>query len=465
MKILFCYTHVYIWFSIDAVARRLCDRGHAVSVLFDEDKNVRWSRRFLVDYKAAPYHVGLLMRRQGLWRKILVVTRELFNYRAYLTIRQPTSPVLVERWRKYLPKWLRSLVRYPMVKWLLCTDIGSWGLRFLEKVAPPARAILQELDQFKPDAVIAAYTILEKAEEVEYVKAARSLGIPTAVAVPSWDNLTTKGTIQIMPDRMFVWNRTQVKEAVDLHGMTAEQVVCTGAPRYDPWFGMRSTASREAFCHQVGLRPEQQFLVYLCSSKFIAGDETTFIREFAEALGRQERLKPDRFALLVRPHPQNLEFWKDFSLPSGNVVVWPTDLNRITDQARVAQDFYHTLLYGIGVVGINTSAFIEAAIVDKPCIALGTERYHYTQLGIPHFQYLLDAGFLEVPRTLDETIQVIQGLVDGKDPRKEQRRQFVKDFVRPCGLETPASQVMADAIEALAVMGRSPRRRRPGPRI
>jgi hypothetical protein len=390
-----------------------------------------------------------------LWRKLLFVTRNLINYRAYLTIRQPTSPMLVERWRKYLPKWLRGLVRYSMVKWLLCTHIVGQALRVLESVAPSERAILRELEQFKPGAVIAAYTILEDSEELEYVKASRSLGIPTAVAIPSWDNLTTKGTIQIIPDRMFVWNRTQVREAVQLHGMTEERIICTGAPRYDPWFSIRPTISRNAFCNLVGLHPRQQFLVYLCSSQFIAGDERGFISEFAEALAHQEGLKPDKLTLLVRPHPQNLDFWKEFSVPSGNVVVWPTDLNQIDDIGKVQQDFYHTLLYGCGVVGINTSAFIEAAIVDKPCIALATEHYHDTQLGIPHFQYLLDGGFLEAPRTFEEAIQVIQGVVEGKDSRKEQRRQFVKDFVRPCGLETPASEVMADAFEMLAAMGRS----------
>lgn len=456
MNLLFCYTHIHIWLPIDTVARRLCDRGHTVSVLLDWRKNRRFANQFIFDCKAAPYRVGWLTPRRDPLGKILSVTRELINYRAYLTIRQPTSPALVERWRNFLPRrFWRPAARYSAVKKLLCTDSAFRILRFLESTSPPSRAILRELEQLKPDAIVAAYTILQYSREVEYLKAARSLGIPTAVVIPSWDNLTTKGTIQIVPDRLFVWNRIQVREAVQLHGMAEEQIICTGAPRYDAWFSMKPTLSREAFCQHIGLIPPRQFLVYLCSSEFIAGDETAFIREFAEALTHCEGLKPDKFALLVRPHPQNLKFWREFSVPSGNVVVWPTDLNQIDDMGKMQQDLYHTLLYGSGVVGINTSAFIEAAVVDRPCIALATDRYHYTQLGIPHFQYLLDAGFLEVPTRLDETVQVVQELLQGKDSRSAKRRQFVREFVRPCGIETPASQVMTDAIEALAAMNRS----------
>ena len=35
--------------------------------------------------------------------------------------------------------------------------------------------------------------------DVEYVRAARQLGIPTVAAVASWDNLSTKGTFALLP--------------------------------------------------------------------------------------------------------------------------------------------------------------------------------------------------------------------------------------------------------------------------
>ena len=41
-----------------------------------------------------------------------------------------------------------------------------------------------------------------------------------------------------------------------------------------------------------------------------------------------------------------------------------------------------------------------------------------------------------------------------------QQEAFIRSFVRPCGLDVPATGVMADALESLAAAGR-PSRRRP----
>ena len=56
-------------------------------------------------------------------------------------------------------------------------------------------------------------------DQVEYIKASQALGIRSGLCVHSWDNLTNKGLIRIIPDRVFVWNETQRREAVTMHGV------------------------------------------------------------------------------------------------------------------------------------------------------------------------------------------------------------------------------------------------------
>jgi hypothetical protein len=102
------------------------------------------------------------------------------------------------------------------------------------------------------------------------------------------------------------------------------------------------------------------------------------------------------------------------------------------------------------VLGINTSAFIEAAILDKPCITILAERYHDTQQDIAHFQYLLRSGFLEVAADVAQVGQIIHAHQQGGDHKREHRRRVVHDFIRPWGLERPAGQIMIAAIEAAA---------------
>ena len=42
--------------------------------------------------------------------------------------------------------------------------------------------------------------------QADYVRSAAGLGIRSALLVASWDNLTNKGLLRDVPDRVYVWN-------------------------------------------------------------------------------------------------------------------------------------------------------------------------------------------------------------------------------------------------------------------
>jgi len=79
------------------------------------------------------------------------------------------------------------------------------------------------------------------------VAGAKSLGIPVGMLLYSWDNLSTKGCLHQPPDRMFVWNELQRREALSLHGFPEDRVVIAGAPRFDAFFELRPETRREEF--------------------------------------------------------------------------------------------------------------------------------------------------------------------------------------------------------------------------
>ena len=106
---------------------------------------------------------------------------------------------------------------------------------------------------------------------------------------------------------MMVWNEKQVAEATNLHFMPLTNIFCTGAPKFDPWFDFKPRISEKIFCEQVGLIPKRPYLLYICSSEFITGDETVFVNQLARKLKKIPMLK--QMSILVRPHPQNLKPW------------------------------------------------------------------------------------------------------------------------------------------------------------
>jgi hypothetical protein len=294
--------------------------------------------------------------------------------------------------------------------------------------------------------VVASPVIDFASTQVEFLKSARRLGIPSAVAVASWDNLTGKGLLRVVPDRVFVWNESQRTEATAMHGIPADRVVVTGAPKFDDWFEQRPSRTAADFAAHVGL-PGPSYLLYVCSSPFIAPDEVCFVREW---LGR---LRADggvlgRIGVVVRPHPQNARQWEGVRLDDlGPSVVWPLG-GAQPDAGDARADFFDSLAHSSAVVGVNTSALIEAAIVGKPVLTVVSDRFRGTQEGTLHFHYLLHerGGFLHVARDLDEHVRQLELALAGGAERAD---RFVDAFVRPLGRDRAAAPLLADAIEAL----------------
>ena len=188
-----------------------------------------------------------------------------------------------------------------------------------------------------------------------------------------------------------------------MHGVAPERIVVTGAHCYDQWFGRAPSRSRQSFCSRVGLRSDRPYVLYLCSSLFRGtASEAAFVERWVEAIRTSDDPRLKDIGILIRPHPARLDEWKDVDL-SGykNIAFWGA--HPVDDEAK--NDYFDSMYYSAGVVGLNTSAFLEAAVVGKPVhTVLVDDISKHNQEGTIHFHYLLDVngGLLRVARTLDE---------------------------------------------------------------
>jgi hypothetical protein len=433
--------------------RHLCGRGHSVQALFDEswsqDQSDLAVRDCLADTSALT--VGWSLRRSDGWRKWIFPAREMLSYGSYLN-RQDQSSYYLERWRNYLPAWVRRLTRFSLVRRLMASGAFQSGLRGLERWVPPDRAITRWLETNRPDAVVASPLNHRFSEDVEYVKAAKALGIPTIVPVLSWDALTTKGLFHVIPDLTLAWNQTQREEAIRIHHVPPDRIVVTGSPFFDKWFDPAShPVERDAFCRKVGLDPEKPFLAYLGSSANIAQDETWLLQALVLNLRTHPSRDVNQMQILARPHPANARVYD--RLREEGVAIWPRE-GALPDTDESFQDLRSTLLHCVATVGVNTSGMIDAILAGKSCVAIMTEQYRPTQLQAAHFRQLLDADALEIANGVEECSHLIARLRQGVDATLESRTRFARDFARPWGLHRPAGDVAAQAIE-MAALGQS----------
>jgi hypothetical protein len=443
MKILLTLHHAGAFRSYEGVVRSLCSRGHQVLVLHGrKDKPITMDTAMqscLAELENCQAD-WLIPRRQWL---TLANVRELINCTNYLRPQHP-APWQSRRWINKVIRPVRIPAKNRAILQMLAGDRIQRHLRRIESAIPPVPEIVQWLREYKPDVVIASPFVNPLSEDLEYIKAAKVLNIPNIVSVLSWDNLTSKGTFHVIPDLTLVWNDILAHEAATLHDVPSEKIFLTGAPPFDFWFEMQPSMNYRAFCGQSGIEADKPFIVYLCSSPFIGKDETGFVSEFVKSLSQNERTKDVN--VLIRPHPTNASIWESFQGPT--LTIWPKG-GEYVDNPAAKQNYFDSISHSVGIVGINTSAMLEAAILDKPCITIMADEYQRSQTGVGHFQHLLNANFMEVAVSLSEATSVIGDILAGGDTKKEQRRKFVKEFIRPWGLDKPAADIMAMTIETV----------------
>ena len=435
----------------DGAIRELVERGHRVTLqIWNADSLERPSAELAAVADRIEVRRGRPRRRDS-WAALATLLRETLDYVRYLDSRLEAGYLRDRRDR--LP---RALGRLRRVERLGPRSVGTLlraGLA-LERAIPSAPAVERLLASAAPDVVVATPLVV-RPDHTDVVKSARALGVPTALAVASWDHLTTKGLIREQPDRVLVWNQAQAQEAVELHLYPSDRIRVTGAHSFDRWFDQEPSTSREEFCARAGLDPERPFLLWAGSSRMIspAPAEHAFVLRWMEALRASADAAVSRLGILVRPHPDNRDYWSELDVPPlENVALWRPHAEYAMVDADARREFFDSLFHCAAVVGINTSAMIEAAIVGRPVLTVRPDDFADTQGATLHFRYLLpeNGGFLLAADHLGGHVAQLTDALRAPERTAALRARFVGSFVRPHGEGTAGSALMADAIEETA---------------
>jgi hypothetical protein len=447
MRLLFSVGNFGFLRNFEPALRLLAERGHDIHLVADRKDNVGGSRTIellMRDYPErirSSYAAGA---KDSLWQPLATRLRLSLDYWRYLDPRYDHSPSLRARGAAQAPPLAVKMSRLPRAALAVVAALVRW----CERAMPAGRAVERFLRDEKPDVLLLTPLLYFGSPQVEYVRGARALGIPTVLGVGSWDHLTTKGLIHEPPDRVLVWNEMQRREAAELHGLDPERVAVTGAQAYDHWFVQQPSRTRADFSERVGIPGDRPLLLYLCSSPFITPYEVGFVRRWIDAIRQAADPALRRAAILIRPHPQNAAQWSDFDPSAYEAVgIWPrAGANPVDREARA--DYFDSMFYSSAVVGVNTSALIESGIVGRPVFSIIAEEFAGQQEGTLHFQHLknVNGGLLNVGATLEEHVGQLAAALHGTYDQAKSRA-FVEAFVRPHGLQTPAAARVVDAIE------------------
>jgi hypothetical protein len=361
------------------------------------------------------------------------------------------------------PKMLSALEALPASDRLLIDDL----LAQIDASHPASRVATQLVETIEPEVIVVSPYLVLFSREVEFAKVAREKGIRLVYAAASWDNLTTKSVIKVQPDLVAVWNEAMADEAATLHRVDRKRIRVTGAPVFDSWFDRRQAWDRQSFLDAAGFDADRPILLYVCSSSAIGGNELDVVDRWVNAV----RSCPDPLIsdanILVRPHPVAIELWQERINQQANCGtrsafrIFPTAAAYPTKEGQRAE-FFNSIHHASAVVGLNTSAMIEAAILDTPVLTFKGHESEQSQIGNLHFRHLLGSGCVHVADELKDHLAGLATALRQPEKASAARKAFVRRFVRPMGLDQAPSAILAELIARQANGGGSEEIRRAG---
>jgi hypothetical protein len=454
MRVLFVMRHMGYLKPYEAVLASLLQQGHDVHAIFSTQKRgtagwaaslrerhagFTWSVIDKPDPLSAP---AMLMGRAG-------------NYLRYLIPPCDDCPKVRARAAQGLPRWIvrlcdRVFTGRPARVRRVWRVLGA-----IERALACDPLVTRLFATYQPDVVLVTPYVGDNSQ-IDFIKRARETGVPSALCVASWDNLTNKGVVRLRPDMVILWNEYQKQEAIELHGFPDSCIRVTGAQNYDVWLNWKPARAREAFGREVGLRVDRPFVVYLGSSRLIAPHEVSFALRWVSALRSSAHAAVRDLGVLVRPHPYNARQWDQADLSGlGNVVIWPPQGENPYESAS-RTNYFDSLFHSAAAIGVNTSAQIEAGLIGRPVFTIRAEEFADTQEGTLHFRHLVRAGggLLHVADSIGENLQQLQELLDagtaGSSGYAMRNHRFVEAFVRPHGVDEPAAPRVVAAIHELS---------------
>ncbi len=300
----------------------------------------------------------------------------------------------------------------------------------------PHDTFTEVLSRYKPDLVFA--TDVLSGLDPRLMLDAKRRNIPVVGMVRSWDNLTTKGLLPVIPDILVVNNLLLKDEAVKYHHIPQNQIKVVGIPHYDRYAERRPVSSREQFYQRIGADFSKKLVLLApLGDRFFT--RNTFDRDTIEIISR---MIPESYQLLVRLPPAdnvNLDGYK----PSPNVIFdrpgvrFENDPNFKKSEMHIKDDSHliDSLYYCDAVVAVSTTLTIDAAVFDRPLLIIGfdTKDRRIVRgsaarlLEYNHIQYLLKNSGIKVARDPEELQVFLAQYLEDSSRDREGRERLVED--------------------------------------
>ncbi len=324
----------------------------------------------------------------------------------------------------------------------------------------PTRRFDELFARIRPDLVFNGSQIHGMAAELP-MRVAYRMGIPTAVFVFSWDNLTSQSRIMVPYGDYLVWHDGMRRELLELYPeVGADRVYAAGTPQFDYHFKPELQLGREELCRRIGVDPARPFVLYTTGIANHFFEEHHHVETVARLLG--ELQLPARPQLVVRTYAKGtspeMRALAERGLPE--TVFPPVAWDERFQTPRYEDLAVYSSLLRHAALGINAASTVSLELMafDKPVINLdfdppGTDLPWCLGFGrhirFDHYRPVALSGAVMIARSVDDMKHMLRRGLSEPGADSDARRRFLADTFGDL-LDGNAGRRIAERLLAIA---------------
>ena len=289
-------------------------------------------------------------------------------------------------------------------------------------------------EKYKPSVIFLAHLFDDR--EVNLLREAKCRDVRAVGFINSWDKLTARHSMRLLPDSLIVFNNIVKQEAINHADMNERDIFVSGIPQYD-WHVNYKPISREKFCEKNKLDSAKKIIVYAPMGKAFSNSDWDIIDLLNYSITRDSITNAQ---LLVRFQPN--DFTDEAELKKRPWLIYDLPGVRFSRERGVNWDMSFDDIRGLSDTLANTDLFIcyassisvEAAIFDVPVINIDFEVKDKQLLSqtptffykTEHYGRVVKSGAIRYPKSQEEFIGWIKKYLEHPEIDREARKRLVE---------------------------------------
>ncbi len=280
----------------------------------------------------------------------------------------------------------------------------------------------------------------------EFSICARKQKIPYIAVIGSWDRPTTKGPICPNCDKYIVNSVVMKNELEQHHEIDSGLIEVVGWPQMDVYHDPQMIEPREEFLSTLNINTNDTVLLYAGNAARLGAHEPSLVEHIARQINHGNY--GGNIHLLIRPHPQDVDWQERYAKVSGqemgkHVTLMPAEMGNM-------KTMVNTLQHADIVMATQGSISLDAAALDKKIINIafnGTLKRSYTEsverwYEMDHYLPVVNSGGVAIVNSFDELDSTVTLLL-AEDPQQKGRQHLRNIELEPFKGDSSARQVQA----------------------